>query len=184
MTCPLGQFGENLTVAGLDESRSCLGDQLQIGSARFTIRQPRVPCFKLGIRFSNARLPQMFALSLRTGFYLRVSKEGAIAAGDPVELTSKGDGNLSIRSLFDAYLKPNISLRVACWRAPSTTRRYRRNGVAISPGGSRRVRTPAIPDSTRRPMRIAEPKQGNPPSHTCSGSSRTRAIEGPSYFIG
>ena len=104
---PLGQFGENLTVAGLDESRSCLGDQLQIGSARFTISQPRVPCFKLGIRFSNARLPQMFALSLRTGFYLRVSKEGAIAAGDPVELTSKGDGNLSIRSLFDAYLKPN-----------------------------------------------------------------------------
>jgi len=104
---PHGQFGENLTVAGLDESRSCIGDQLQIGSALFTISQPRTPCFKLGIRFSDARVPRMFALSLRTGFYLRVVKEGAISAGDSVELVSKGEGNLSVRSLFDAYLKPD-----------------------------------------------------------------------------
>lgn len=65
---PHGQFGENLTIAGLDESRSCIGDQLQIGNALFAISQPRVPCFKLGIRFSDARLPRLFAQSLRTGF--------------------------------------------------------------------------------------------------------------------
>jgi MOSC domain-containing protein YiiM len=104
---PPGQFGENLTIEGLDESRACIGDELAIGSALFTITQPRVPCFKLGIRFSDTRLPRMFALSLRTGFYLRVLKQGAVSAGDRIEVVSKGQENLSIRSLFDAYLKPN-----------------------------------------------------------------------------
>jgi MOSC domain-containing protein YiiM len=102
-----GQFGENLTVAGLDESQLCIGDQLRIGDAFFTISQPRVPCFKLGIRFADKRLPKMFAHSLRTGFYLRVAKEGSIAAGDAVEVVGRGAGGLSVRSLFDAYLKPN-----------------------------------------------------------------------------
>ena len=105
MAC--GQFGENLSVAGLDEATLCVGDRLQIGDALFTISQPRVPCFKLGIRFADKRMPKMFALSLRTGFYLRVLQEGTIQAGDSVDVVAKGEGGLSIRSLFDAYLKPN-----------------------------------------------------------------------------
>jgi MOSC domain-containing protein YiiM len=104
---PYGQFGENLTVAGLDEAQLCVGDQLQIGDALFTISQPRVPCFKLGIRFADKRVPKMFAVSLRTGFYLRVWQEGTIKAGDTVDVVARGAGGLSIRSLFDAYLKPN-----------------------------------------------------------------------------
>jgi len=104
---PYGLFGENLTVAGLDEAQLCVGDKLEIGDALFTISQPRVPCFKLGIRFADKRMPRLFALSLRTGFYLRVLKEGNIKAGDSVDVVAKGDGSLSIRSLFDAYLKPN-----------------------------------------------------------------------------
>ena len=102
-----GQFGENLTVAGLDEAQLCVGDQLQIGDALFTISQPRVPCFKLGVRFADRRVPKMFALSLRTGFYLRVLNEGTVKAGDTVGVVARGAGSLSIRSLFDAYLKPN-----------------------------------------------------------------------------
>jgi MOSC domain-containing protein YiiM len=104
---PYGQFGENLTVAGLDEAELCVGDQLQIGDALFTISQPRVPCFKLGIRLADKRMPKMFALSLRTGFYLRVLREGTIKAGDTVDVVARGQCSLSIRSLFDAYLKPN-----------------------------------------------------------------------------
>ena len=104
---PYGLFGENLTVAGLDEAQLCVGDQLEIGDALFTISQPRVPCFKLGIRFADKRMPRLFALSLRTGFYLRVLKEGNIKAGDSVDVVAKGDGSLSVRLLFDAYLKPN-----------------------------------------------------------------------------
>jgi MOSC domain-containing protein YiiM len=102
-----GQFGENLTVAGLDEAQLCVGDQLRIGSALFTISQPRVPCFKLGIRFGDKRMPKMFADSLRTGVYLRVLQEGSIEAGDAVEMVPLGKGRIAIRSLFDAYFKPD-----------------------------------------------------------------------------
>lgn len=101
-----GQFGENLTVAGLDESESCLGDQLRIGSALFTITQPRVPCFKLGIRLDDEKMPKLFSESARTGFYLKVLREGAIEAGDRVDVIERGYGNVSIRTLFEAYLKP------------------------------------------------------------------------------
>lgn len=105
LTC--GQFGENLTVAGLDEAKLCVGDQLRIGSAVLTISQPRVPCFKLGIRFGDRRMPKMFAESLRTGVYLRVLQEGSIEAGDAVEVVVQGKGRIAIRSLFDAYFHPD-----------------------------------------------------------------------------
>lgn len=101
-----GLFGENLTIAGLDESESCLGDQLQIGSALFAITQPRVPCFKLGIRLNNENMPKLFSESARTGFYLKVLREGIIEAGDSVDVIERGDGSVTIRALFEAYLKP------------------------------------------------------------------------------
>lgn len=99
-----GQFGENLTIAGLDESVCCVGDQLRIGSALFTISQPRVPCFKLGIRFGDEKMPKLFAESARTGFYLKVLSEGAVEAGDAVSVVARGYGNVAIRTLFEAYL--------------------------------------------------------------------------------
>jgi MOSC domain-containing protein YiiM len=102
MAC--GQFGENLTVAGLDEADLCVGDQLGIGDALFVISQPRVPCFKLGLRMQDERMPRLFAQSLRTGVYLRVLREGSIAAGDIVHLRTPSPHRLSIRCLFDAYL--------------------------------------------------------------------------------
>lgn len=104
---PHGQFGENLTIAGLDESTLCLGDQLQMGDARFVITQPRVPCFKLGLRFDDKRLPQLFTQSLRSGVYLRVLQEGTVQAGDTVEVVAAGHAQLPIRTLFDAYFRPN-----------------------------------------------------------------------------
>ncbi|MBE0615840.1 MAG: MOSC domain-containing protein [Burkholderiales bacterium] len=100
-----GQFGENLTVAGLDESRCCVGDQLEIGSALFAISQPRVPCFKLGIRFGDETVPKLFSESARTGFYLSVLREGEIAAGDPVERVARGRGRVAIKALFEAYMR-------------------------------------------------------------------------------
>ncbi|MEP7185659.1 MAG: MOSC domain-containing protein [Rhodanobacter sp.] len=104
---PHGQFGENLTIAGLDEALLCVGDHLAIGEALLAITQPRVPCFKLGIRLGDKTMPRRFAESLRTGCYLRVLREGLVAAGDQVRLVLCDSQRLSIRSLFDAYLKPN-----------------------------------------------------------------------------
>lgn len=103
---PYGQFGENLTVAGLNESELCVGDQLQIGSALFTITQPRVPCFKLGIRLGDENMPRLFSESARTGFYLRVLREGVVEAGDSVDVPERGRAQVPVRTLFEAYLKP------------------------------------------------------------------------------
>ncbi|MDE2307283.1 MAG: MOSC domain-containing protein [Xanthomonadaceae bacterium] len=136
---PHGQFGENLTVAGLDEAELCVGDQLRIGDARFAITQPRVPCFKLGIRLADASMPKRFTQSLRTGFYLRVLEQGTIEAGNAVDVVARGLGSLSIRTLFDAYLKPDdpaaqqvlaraldIPELSAAWRSHITERLARR----------------------------------------------------------
>jgi MOSC domain-containing protein YiiM len=101
-----GAFGENLTIAGLDEAQLCIGDKLEIGSARFCISQPRVPCFKLGLRLEDPNMPRRFAQSLRTGFYLQVLREGRVQAGDAVVLGERGYRRLAVRTLFAAYLKP------------------------------------------------------------------------------
>ncbi|MBT77552.1 MAG: MOSC domain-containing protein [Gammaproteobacteria bacterium] len=100
---PMGQFGENLTISALDESKSCIGDQLKIGSAIFVITQPRVPCFKLGIRFDNPDMPRMFIKSGYTGFYLKVLEEGIIEAGDEVRVIGHSDTGVKVRELFEAY---------------------------------------------------------------------------------
>jgi MOSC domain-containing protein YiiM len=103
---PHGLFGENLTVAGLDESASRIGDRLAIGSALFAITQPRIPCYKLGIRVGNAHMPRLFSDSARTGCYLRVLREGFVTAGDAVELAGRGRSPVTVRALFVAWMKP------------------------------------------------------------------------------
>ncbi len=103
---PYGQFGENLTIAGLDETRSFVGDRLRIGTAEFAITQPRVPCFKLGIRFGDATVPKLFSRSLRTGYYLMVLREGTIEAGDAVEVLERGKGGARIDQLYEGLIRP------------------------------------------------------------------------------
>jgi MOSC domain-containing protein YiiM len=106
---PMGQFGENLTIAGLDETVSCIGDHLQIGSAVFAITQPRVPCFKLGIRFNDMEMPKRFSKAARTGFYLKILQEGSIAAPAEIRVLQAGLGNVSVKDLFLAYMNPQTS---------------------------------------------------------------------------
>jgi MOSC domain-containing protein YiiM len=106
---PRGQFGENLTIAGLDETVSCVGDHLQIGSAVFAITQPRVPCFKLGIRFGDMEVPKLFTKSARTGFYLKVLQVGSLTAGDAVQLVQPGVERVAVRDLFVAYMAPQAT---------------------------------------------------------------------------
>lgn len=117
---PPGQFGENLTVAGLDEATLCLGDKLVIGSARFVVTQPRVPCFKLGLRFGDPAMPRLFAESLRSGAYLRVLQQGTIAAGDAVDVVDSPTERISLRDLFAAYLAPNEPVSKALLRRALT----------------------------------------------------------------
>lgn len=87
-----GSFGENLTVSGFDENSLRIGDKLKIGSARFVVTQPRMPCFKLGIRLADPTMVRRFFESGKWGFYLAVSQEGEIETGDTIEMEG-GDGN-------------------------------------------------------------------------------------------
>src|SRR6266705_6130608 len=83
-----GVFGENFTTAGLLEETLHIGDRLRVGSAEFVVTQPRMPCFKLGIRFNRSDMVKRFLQSGRTGFYFAVLKEGQIAAGNSIDFVA------------------------------------------------------------------------------------------------
>ncbi len=102
-----GAFGENLTVAGLDETNVGIGDQLGIGTAVFAPSQPRLPCFKLAAKFRRDDMIQRFKDSRRTGFYLRVVKEGELQAGDPIVVLKQDPARLTIRELTEIYFTKN-----------------------------------------------------------------------------
>lgn len=102
---PYGAFGENLTVDGLLEEDVRIGDVLRIGSAEFVVTQPRQPCYKLAVRFDRADMLRRLVRTGRSGFYLRVLKEGVLAAGDAIERTRANEG------------APTISEVLADWRA-------------------------------------------------------------------
>jgi ferredoxin-NADP reductase/MOSC domain-containing protein YiiM/ferredoxin len=86
-----GQFGENFTISGLPDNAVCIGDRFQIGSAIFEVSQPRVTCYRVGIRMSEPRMPALLTGSGRPGFYFRVLQEGDVGAGD--EITKVGEAN-------------------------------------------------------------------------------------------
>ncbi|WAJ71149.1 MOSC domain-containing protein [Catenovulum adriaticum] len=100
---PYGSFGENLTISLLDENEIHIGDTFKLGEAVLSVTQPRVPCFKLGLKFELANMPKLFSQSLRTGLYLSVVESGDISVGDRFELIHKQQNSISIKDLFYAY---------------------------------------------------------------------------------
>jgi len=98
-----GAFGENLTSEGLLEVEVQIGDRLRIGTAEFIVTQPRMPCFKLGIRFERPDLVKRFLQSKRTGFYLAVQREGEVAAGDPIEFIERSESGITILDITNLY---------------------------------------------------------------------------------
>ena len=91
-----GQFGENFTVTGLSDEDVCIGDQLAIGDALFEVSQPRVTCYRVGLRLAEPRLPALLVSHRRPGFYLRVLREGQVSAGDPIVRVLAGPERLSV----------------------------------------------------------------------------------------
>jgi MOSC domain-containing protein YiiM len=94
------QFGENLTVRGMTESSVVLGDRYRLGNVIAAVTQPRLPCFKLGIRMADDTFPNRFLLSGRLGFYLRVEQQGTVQAGDSIELLQRQTLGISIFGLW------------------------------------------------------------------------------------
>ncbi|MCC6797241.1 MAG: MOSC domain-containing protein [Candidatus Hydrogenedentes bacterium] len=102
---PFGLFGENLTTEGLLESDVCIGDCLKIRTAVFQVTQPRVPCFKLGIKMGDPMFVKRFLRSRRSGFYLRVLQEGELGAGDSIEIVERDAARLSVHDVHVIHFR-------------------------------------------------------------------------------
>ena len=98
-----GQFGENFTVDGLDDDSVCAGDRYRIGTALFEVTQPRVTCYRVGLRMNDPRIPALLVSHHRPGFYFRVLEEGTVQAGDDIVKVASGPEQMTIAEL-DALL--------------------------------------------------------------------------------
>jgi MOSC domain-containing protein YiiM len=103
MDLPWGVFGENFTTEGLLEEAVHIGDRLRIGSAEFVVTQPRMPCFKLGIRFDRPDIVKRFLQSGRSGFYFAVLKEGEVTVGDSIELLKRDEHGVTVADVVNLY---------------------------------------------------------------------------------
>jgi MOSC domain-containing protein YiiM len=96
MDLPWGMFGENLTISGVLDDMVYIGDQLEVGSAQLLVTEPRMPCYKLGLRFGRDDVLKIFFQSGFSGFYCAVLKEGEVAAGDPVKWLHRDRHEVSV----------------------------------------------------------------------------------------
>ncbi len=101
---PWGSFGENLTTAGWWEDEVCVGDRFRIGTAEVVVTQPRMPCFKLAMRFDREDVVETFLQSGRPGFYLAVLQEGELETGDGMERIHEDENRVSVVDIVRLYL--------------------------------------------------------------------------------
>lgn len=102
---PWGMFGENFTAEGLSESTVNIGDRFRVGSAEVTVTEPRMPCYKLGIKFGRTDIIRRFLASGRTGFYFSVQREGDVGAGDEIELIGRDEHNVKVADITRLYVR-------------------------------------------------------------------------------
>jgi MOSC domain-containing protein YiiM len=100
---PMGAFGENFTTDGVLEDSVHLGDRFAIGSAEVAVTQPRLPCYKLGIRFQSDDMVKRFFASRRTGFYLAVTREGEVGAEDEIKVIARDPNGVPVSEITRLY---------------------------------------------------------------------------------
>lgn len=129
MDLPWGVFGENFTTEGLLETETHIGDRFRIGSAEVMVTQPRMPCYKLGIRFGRTDIIRRFLVSERSGLYFSVLKEGEVGAGDEFELLEKNASGVRVVDVTRLYSseRENVDLMrraIATKGLPESWREY------------------------------------------------------------
>ena len=110
MDLPWGMFGENLTVEGLLDETVHIGDRFRVGSAHVVVTQPRVPCYKLGLKFGRDDILKRFLQSGLTGFYFAVLKEGEVAAGDQITLLRRDEHQVKVADITRLYREDKYNL--------------------------------------------------------------------------
>ncbi len=142
-----GQFGENLTVDGLPDDEVCIGDRYRIGEAEFEVTQPRVTCYRVGLRFGEPELPALLVSHHRPGFYMRVIREGHVQAADRIVRTRSGPGALTVAET-DALLylpgRDPARLRLAA-RIPALSPGWQGSFRDLLAAGARPAAAPADP---------------------------------------
>src|SRR5947207_967905 len=124
-------FGENLTVEGIPaENELGIGDGVRIGSAELIVTQPRLPCFKIGVRFGEPRMVKRFLDAGRTGFYLRIAHEGVVAAGDALELATTSTARAACSRSTPSPRTGGRSLQSWLSQRPGSRGRRRRRGFS------------------------------------------------------
>lgn len=106
---PLAMFGENFTTDGLLERSVHVGDQFSVGSAEVVVTQPRLPCYKLGVRFQADDMVKRFLASGRTGFYLAVTREGEVGAGDEITVIARDTNAVPVAEITRLYIAKRYS---------------------------------------------------------------------------
>src|SRR6202008_3757035 len=101
-----GQFGENFTVDGLSDQEVCIGDRYRIGQALFEVTQPRVTCYRVGIRMNEPQMAALLVAHGRPGFYLRVLEEGEVKAGDQIVQVAAGPERMNVAEIDALLYKP------------------------------------------------------------------------------
>jgi len=101
---PMGMFGENFTTDGLLEDSVYIGDQFSVGSAKVTVTQPRLPCYKLGVRFQSDDMVKRFLASGRTGFYLAVTHEEEVGGDDEINVIARDPNRVPVSEITRLYI--------------------------------------------------------------------------------
>jgi MOSC domain-containing protein YiiM len=125
---PWGAFGENFTTESILEDHARIGDHIRVGSAEFVVTQPRMPCFKLGIRFNRRDMVKRFLQSKRTGFYLAVLREGDVEKSDAIAFTERHENGVTVTDIVNLYSVDSqirrFSVAPPTWLHPQSWKDY------------------------------------------------------------
>jgi ferredoxin-NADP reductase/MOSC domain-containing protein YiiM/ferredoxin len=171
-----GQFGENLTVDGLADDEVCIGDRYRIGGALFEVTQPRVTCYRVGIRMNNPQMPALLVSHKRPGFYCRVIEEGEIGAGDEIVKVADGPERVTVQEMDGLLYLPGH---------PLDRLQHALQIPALSAGWKGALEALAVADEKHEQSGNAglAPSSAPPPSWSGFRSLRVAAIERESVDV-
>ena len=140
-----GEFGENLTTEGVEVNDALIGERWEIGTSVLEVSEPRIPCWRLGVRMNDNHFPRRFTEALRPGSYLRIVVEGDLGAGDEIRLVEKPGTDLTVRDVFRIYTRdrheaerllavPQVSDAWKRWAADFLQKARARSTDAAAPG--------------------------------------------------